>query len=251
MWASAKQAAQAYGVSASTLRSWARAGQIQSRVATPNGNHRYFIESGFVPKPGKVAESKSGPDILSTGAGTRDNFIYARVSSGHQRADLQRQIDLLVKHYPKHRVLSDIASGINFRRPGLNTLLERVCKGSVNEIVILHRDRLCRFAFDLLDKICAQHGTKILVFEPDSQHASEFGELAEDLLAINTVFICRMQGKRSAAHRRQRTRISENQGSVQVQAENGNPKHDDPSSPHQAQSYQGRKIPLETMVGMV
>jgi hypothetical protein len=48
---------------------------------------------------------------------------------------------LLVK-YPKHDVISDIGSGINFKRPGLHTILEQSSHGMVQEVVVSHRDRL-------------------------------------------------------------------------------------------------------------
>ncbi len=69
------------------------------------------------------------------------------------------------------------------------------------QIVVAHRDRLCRFAFDLIEYIFRLNGTTIVVVHScndPSTAASAANELAQDILAINTVFICRMQGQRSA-----------------------------------------------------
>ena len=54
-------------------------------------------------------------------------IIYARVSSSHQKTagDLQRQIDDLLHAYPGHQVLSDVGSGLNYKRKGLQTFLDR------------------------------------------------------------------------------------------------------------------------------
>ena len=73
--------------------------------------------------------------------------------------------------------------------------------------MVAHRDRLCRFAFDLIEHIFRLNGTKIIVFHSDDNTSSSISaaeELAQDILAINTVFICRMQGRRSAENRKRR-----------------------------------------------
>jgi len=72
----------------------------------------------------------------------------------------------------------------------------------VSEIVVTHRDRLCRFAFDLIQYILSLHTTKLVVLFDDA--ISDEHELSQDILAINTDFICRMQGRRAAIHRRER-----------------------------------------------
>ena len=65
-------------------------------------------------------------------------IIYARVSSQQQRAagDLHRQLDDLKCRYPTYDVITDVGSGLNFRRPGLQRLLERVHSGMVTEVVV-------------------------------------------------------------------------------------------------------------------
>jgi hypothetical protein len=64
------------------------------------------------------------------------------------------------------------------------------------QIVVAHRDRLCRFAFA---KIVMVHSN-----DDTSSSASAANEHAQDIRAINTVFICRMQGRRSAENRKRR-----------------------------------------------
>src|SRR5436190_7723088 len=61
----------------------------------------------------------------------------------------------------------------------------------VSEIVVTHHDRFCRFAFDLIQYILSLHTTKLMVLFNDA--TSDEHELSQDILAINTVFICRMQ----------------------------------------------------------
>jgi predicted site-specific integrase-resolvase len=61
-------------------------------------------------------------------------YIYARVSSAKQKADLERQKQLLLNQYPQYELVSDVGSGINFKRAGLRSLLERSRRGLVKEV---------------------------------------------------------------------------------------------------------------------
>ena len=106
-------------------------------------------------------------------------FVYARVSSPKQKEDLERQ---------KQYLISDISSSINFKRSGLRSLLERSSRGLVKEVVVAHRDRLCRFAFDLIEFIFHLNSTRLVVLSNDN--STDEWELSQDVLAINTVFIC-------------------------------------------------------------
>jgi len=89
---------------------------------------------------------------------TKSKIAYCRVSSPNQRRDLERQVDAMRSSFPEHRVVTDIGSGINFKRRGLLSVLDAVVRGDVEEVVVAHRDRLCRFAFDLVKWIMHKHG---------------------------------------------------------------------------------------------
>jgi DNA invertase Pin-like site-specific DNA recombinase len=68
--------------------------------------------------------------------------------SRHQRPpknDLGRQVEDLKHDYTKHNVVKDIGSGLNFKRKGLRSILEQVFSGMVQEVVVAHTDRLCRY----------------------------------------------------------------------------------------------------------
>ena len=68
-----------------------------------------------------------------------------------KKEDLQRQIQDLQEAYPQHIVLSDVGSGLNLKRKGPLSLLERVLLGVVQEVVVLHKDRLCRYGTELME----------------------------------------------------------------------------------------------------
>jgi predicted site-specific integrase-resolvase len=60
--------------------------------------------------------------------------------------------------------------------------------------VVAHRDRLCRFGFELVQWICDKSDTKLVVLEQTSLSPTE--ELTKDLLSIIHVFSCRLYGLR-------------------------------------------------------
>lgn len=139
----------------------------------------------------------------------KQNYIYARVSTKKQLDDLSRQVEFLRRpEFAEYNVIKDIGSGINFERKGLETILDSCLQRNVGEIVIAHRDRLCRFGFSLIDKLVTKSGGKITVLENSNNKTCE-QELTEDLLSIIHVFSCRQMGKRSYANRK--VKISENQ----------------------------------------
>jgi putative resolvase len=206
------KAAKHLGVSSVTLRRWERQGLIKCRQVP--GHHRIYDVGSVGTSPSSTTAVSTDTDQQSTPTSEEKvNYIYARVSSRKQQPDLQRQIDKLRQLFPDHTVVSDIGSGINFKRHGLRALLERSSQGLVGEVVVAHRDRLCRFAFDLLEYIFRLHDTRLHVVHADLP-SSEAGvqELSEDILAINTVFICRLQGKRAAENRRRRRLQGQREG---------------------------------------
>jgi predicted site-specific integrase-resolvase len=168
-----------FDVSALTLQRWAKAGKI-NHIVTPNNRWLYSIKS--LEKIFKLQKS-------------REKVIYCRVSSKKQEKDLQRQIKVLQESYPEYKIFKDIGSGLNWKRKGFTRILEQVMLGNIEEIVVAHKDRLTRFAFDLFKKICEFNKTQIKVHYSDETGTNE-EELAKDLLAIVNVFVARNNGRR-------------------------------------------------------
>lgn len=136
--------------------------------------------------------STSAEDDSGTATAEKESIVYARVSSAHQKADLARQIADLRREHPSHRLVSDVGSGLNFKRRGLLAVLERVLAGVVDEVVVMHRDRLARYGVELLEFVFKEAGTRLVVLGLDgTDESSETRELADDLLAITTVFVAR------------------------------------------------------------
>lgn len=176
------KASETLGLSQSTLRKYAKRNLI--RTITTEGGHRRFDVHSF------VAESSSSHEE------SRDfkTVCYCRVSSAKQKDDLNRQIQDMQQKFPDSDIIKDVGSGLNFKRKGLKTLLERVLQGEKLRVVVAHKDRLARFGYDLIEQLVQRSCGRIVVLRDSTQ--SPESELTKDLLNILHVFSCRMHGLR-------------------------------------------------------
>ena len=211
---SINEAAKITGLSLQTIRKIGDKKQIQC-FKTPSGHRRFnkqdlekFCNSNIIDeKDSKI---------------TKVNYIYTRVSSKKQLDDLSRQTEYIQQRkseYSSYTTISDIASGINFKRKGLQTILDSCIQGVIGEVVIAHRDRLSRFGFDLIKIIIEKAGGKITILD-DEQNKSSEQELAEDLLSIIHIYSCRQMGKRS--YKIKQSKSIENQNETDETTENDN-----------------------------
>ena len=176
-YVSARKASELLDYTPDHLRKLANEGKIDI-IRTGGGHRRYDVE-GYI---------KSKSKSITT-------VCYCRVSSTKQRDDLERQVASMRSIYPDAAVIRDIGSGIDFKRKGLRTLLERLMRGDKLQVVIAHRDRLARFGIDLIRYLIEQNGGELVVLDKTEHSPQE--ELTADLLAILHVFSCRMHGLRS------------------------------------------------------
>lgn len=177
------------GKTEQTLRNWDKNNTLKPNHVTESG-YRYYSQEQLNHFFGlKNSKEQQNRRIIG----------YCRVSSNKQKDDLERQIEN-VKTYMIARgyqfdIISDIGSGINYNKKGLNQLIELISSSQVEKIVILYKDRLLRFGFELIENLCSQFNTTIEII--DNTEKTEEQELVEDLIQIVTVFSCRLQGKRA------------------------------------------------------
>lgn len=174
------------GVTSQTLRNWEQSGKLIPHHRS-DSNYRYYSESQLQQILGEQRDKKK----LTIG--------YCRVSSHKQKDDLDRQVEnmrmyLLAQGAP-YEIITDIGSAINYKKPGLQDIIKRICNYEVDKVVVLYKDRLVRFGFELIDYIANLHNCQIEIVEVAEK--SEQQELVEDLVQIITVFSCRLQGKRA------------------------------------------------------
>lgn len=180
-YVSSQEACKLFQVSISTLRRWDNEGKIDT-YRTAGKQRRYSTQ----------LLTKTNNTI--TNDVQKQKICYCRVSSTHQKNDLQRQKEYLKSKYPDYRIIQDIGSGINWKRSGLKTILELAMQKKLDTVVVAHRDRLCRFAFELIQWILEKNEVKLVVL--NESICSTEQELAEDLLSIIHVFSCKQMGKR-------------------------------------------------------
>ena len=129
----------------------------------------------------------------------RKNIIYCRVSSSSQKDDLKSQKDFLID-FTRNMGLSiddtytDIGSGMNFKRKNFLKLLEEVQNNEVESVTIAHKDRLCRFGYELIEHIFNKNNVKINLINDDRLSPEQ--ELCQDLTSIVHVFSSRLYGLR-------------------------------------------------------
>jgi len=224
------EACERLGISLSTLRILANRAIIKA-VRTNGGHRRYCSHSidEYLSSTANIVtqEEKGGGGTSGTNDG--QYVAYARVSSASQKDDLQRQIEHLERNYPKFRIIHDIGSGLNFKRKGLRAILELAMQGNLKQLVVAHRDRLSRFAFDLIEWIVNRNGGRVIVTDKDEGRHSPEVELTEDLVSIITIFSCRIQGKRR--YGRKRHRIEEHESENQTYQKAKRMVDQDPTQP--------------------
>ncbi len=176
------------GKTPQTLRNWDKSGVLKPHHTTTNG-YRYYSEEQIK----QVLHIKiDNPKIV---------IGYCRVSSSKQKDDLERQIDnvksYLIAQGKPFEIISDIGSGINYNKKGLQDLIQRIDSGCVEKVVVLYKDRLIRFGFgfELIEHIAKLNQCTIEII--DNTKKTEEQELVEDMIQIITVFACRLQGKRA------------------------------------------------------
>ena len=174
----AGEAAEFYNISISNLRKWAREGLIETQQ-TKGGRYNYIIHNAEEQCPEQIQE----------------NIIYARVSSKKQQDDLQRQIIKLQRSFPNFTLISDIGSGINFKRKGFKKIMELLFQRKIKKVVVAHKDRFARFGFDFFQWIFEEFDATLEILQEHTKSSNE--ELADDLMEIITVFAARYHGKRS------------------------------------------------------
>lgn len=124
---------------------------------------------------------------------------YCRVSTSSQKDDLEIQINNVKSYmYAKgynFEIISDIGSGINYKKKGLQELLDKINDQKISKIVILYKDRLIGFGFELIEYLCRINNIEIEII--DNTEQSKEQELSDDLIQIITVFANRLYGQRS------------------------------------------------------
>lgn len=181
--------AKTVGVTTTTLRRMHQSGELIPAYIS-NGGTRYYSTEQL-----KLFQSSNTERIV---------IGYCRVSTPSQKDDLEIQVQnvksyMYAKGY-KFDIIKDIGSGINYKKKGLKELINRIENNEVSKVVILYKDRLIRFGFELIEYLCEINNVEIEVI--DNSECSKEKELTDDLIQIITVFANRLYGQHSKKTKR-------------------------------------------------
>lgn len=174
------------GLAQSTLRLMHRKGELVPAKISPGGT-RYYSDEQIKEYMGIETVSK------------RIVIGYARVSSKKQEDDLNKQIEnlktyMFAKGY-SFEMITDVGSSINYSKNGLTKLLERIHNGEVSKVVVLSKDRLVRFGFELLETVCKLNDCEIEIVDNTPKTNEE--ELINDLAKVVNIFGSELKGDQS------------------------------------------------------
>jgi len=176
------EASKLLGVTPKTIRIWESQGRFKSH-RTGKEHRRYVVA-----------------DLLGNKTEKALTIAYARVSSHDQKDDLKRQ-EIVLESYCATKgfdfeLISDLGSGMNYKKKGLVRLIKLICSNQVDRLVLTHKDRLLRFGSELIFSLCEHFGCEVIVINRSEDSTFE-EDLANDVLEIITVFSARLYGSRS------------------------------------------------------
>ena len=179
--------AEKIGVSVKTLQRWDNSGKLPAK-RTPSG-HRFYTENDLLIIQGLKPTEQH-----------RKNIVYCRVSSNGQKPELRNQITAmetfcLNRGLAVDEWVSEIGGGLNFKRKKFLSIMMSMLQGEIAIIVIAHKDRMCRFAFEFIQELSNSVNCEIIVANQESLSPQQ--ELVEDLMAIIHCFYCRSYGLRN------------------------------------------------------
>ena len=178
---SPKEACAKLGLHYQTLRKYDSEGKIIT-IRSEGGKRFYNVKK-------YIEDNKNSiKDII------KRNICYCRVSSNKQKDDLLRQINYMKERYPDYEIISDIGSGLNFNRSGLNKLINYSLNREIGEVVVSYKDRLARFGIELIERIINYSDGKLIILNSYDNSSQE--ELTKDLVLIMNVFSAKLNGSR-------------------------------------------------------
>ena len=173
--------------SVKTLQRWDREDKLNPSFRD-KGNRRNYTHDQYLEYIGK------SKDIIK-----RKNIAYCRVSSSNQKNDLKSQKEYintfsLNAGISIDEVISDIGSGLNYKRPNFIKLLKDIKERKIDKLIIAHKDRLVRFGYEMVEFLCNEYNTEILII--NDERLSPEQEVTNDLMTIIHVFSYRLYGLR-------------------------------------------------------
>ena len=196
-----KKVCEILGVHPRSLYVW-EAKKIIETIRTPGGKRLYNVKKYLLEQERNIEKNKINfkniknknqiEDIIDN----KQKIIYARVSSLGQADDLTRQINKLQNAYPEYLLIKDIGSGMNMNRKGLRKIIDLAITGMLDEVVVVHKDRLCRFGYELITDLITKYSNGKIIIMESKEDKEPREELVEDVLQIMNIFVAKFNGMR-------------------------------------------------------
>ncbi len=176
------------GISLSTFYRYCKRGLLKPSFLTLGGHRRFDLHTI---KQAFNIDNKAELVVC-----------YSRVSTHDQKKDLVTQEQKLLSYAqrlpnskPENIIsISDLGSGLNYKKKGLKKLLNLILLGKVQTLIINHKDRLLRFGSELIFTLCAFKRVTVKILEDFKERSFE-EELSSDVIELMTVFCAKLYGK--------------------------------------------------------
>ena len=188
-------------VSRSTLTRYRRKGYIRYTLL-PTGQFLYNDDDVY--------------RMINKNMDHRYIIAYSRVSTYHQKKDLKTQAKELeeycqLKGYHLDQEYSEIGSGLTFnRRKQFFKMLDLIVEGKVEAVIITHKDRLSRVAFNMFEHLFAQFSTKIIVVDDQLNPKTDEQELFSEIISLLHCFAMRNYSSRQHLKKQLSKKVTEN-----------------------------------------
>jgi putative resolvase len=126
----------------------------------------------------------------------KKKICYCRVSSNKQKNDLERQVKYMQEKFPTYEIIKDIGSGLNYKRKGLQLIIEKAINGEVEELIIAYKDRLTRFGYELIEDLIKKYSNGKIIILNSTEEKTPMEELTKDILSIMNVYVAKINGLR-------------------------------------------------------
>ena len=147
------------GISLSTFYRYCKRGLLKPSFFTLGGHRRFSIQ-----ELQQTFNLNSNAELV---------VCYSRVSSHDQKKDLTSQENKLLAYAQSLNLstntqivsISDLGSGLNYKKKGLKQLLNLILLGKVQTLILNHKDRLLRFGSEIIFSLCKHMKVNVIVLE--------------------------------------------------------------------------------------
>ena len=171
---SAKTVTQILGVTAQTLRNWDKEGKLKPAYTKSNG-YRYYSEDDIMSYT-KERDRKKEKKLIGY---IKNSSLENDVSLTRKKESIETYLKSTNQEY---EIIIDVGSGLDYNRAGLKTLIAKINKKEVDEIVICYKDNLVKYGFELIEYFAYLNNVKIKVL--DINNKSSLIEIKEDFLTV-------------------------------------------------------------------